>query len=164
MPKKAKSQAKPRKVRRKKLPKAAPQEMTPKPVKKVTRYDYIFAVGRRKKAIARVRLYFKKENSILINNRPAAEYFPQEKLQQIVKSPVNLIHPDGTFSIYLAGGGKNSQAEAARLGISRAIIKKSPECRKHLKVAGFLTRDAREKERKKYGLKRARRAPQWQKR
>ena len=163
MPRKAKAQTTKKKATRKKSTKSE-VELEPKKTKKVTRRDYIFAVGRRKSAVARVRYYNKKENSILINDKPIKDYFPTEKLVKLVKSPIKLTDTSGTFSIYLAGGGMKGQAESARLGISRTIIKKDPETRKQLKAAGFLTRDARVKERKKYGLKRARRAPQWAKR
>jgi len=127
---------------------------------------YIFAVGRRKEAVARVRWHVKTEPSITVNERPIANYFPTPELQQLVRSPLVLTQHDqlGSVTAKVSGGGSQGQAEAVRLGIARALVKEDPDLRLVLKKAGYLRRDPRIKERKKYGLKRARRAPQWQKR
>ncbi|OGK11050.1 MAG: 30S ribosomal protein S9 [Candidatus Riflebacteria bacterium GWC2_50_8] len=129
------------------------------------RRTYLFAVGRRKTAIARVRLYQNGTGAITVNGKAFAEYFPLQTWQTIVKQPLELSgYTRGDFSVKVGGGGVQSQAESVRHGISRVLLLADPELRKTLKPAGLLTRDARVKERKKYGLKRARRAPQWQKR
>ncbi|MBI2096971.1 MAG: 30S ribosomal protein S9 [Candidatus Sungbacteria bacterium] len=127
---------------------------------------YFESVGRRKTAVARVRLYTKGEMTTVVNDRPYQTYFPTMELQRIVEDPLKKMKSEGRFriSIKVAGGGVHAQAEAARLGISRALTVFNPEFRKRLKRAGFLTRDARAVERKKFGLKKARRAPQWAKR
>ncbi|MBI4090223.1 MAG: 30S ribosomal protein S9 [Candidatus Kerfeldbacteria bacterium] len=124
------------------------------------------AVGRRKSAIARVRFTPKGSGSFLVNGQAVDGYFPTFELQKIVRGPLELTQPatTGDLSVKVNGGGKRGQAEAIRLGLSRLLVKLEPELRPTLKKAGFLTRDPRVKERKKYGLKRARRAPQWQKR
>ena len=122
------------------------------------------AVGRRKKAIARVRLVPGSGN-ILINKRVIDNYFDLETLKMTVRQPLVLTKTTG-FDVYVnvVGGGLTGQSGAIRHGISRALIKANPELRPELKKAGFLTRDPRMKERKKYGLKGARRAPQFSKR
>lgn len=127
---------------------------------------YVFAVGRRKSAIARVRYYDKGNRGFSVNGRAANEYFPTFELRKIVHDPQELTQYDlsGDVSVKVHGGGIRGQAEAVRLGISRFLVRLQPDLRTPLKRAGFLTRDPRVKERKKYGLKRARRAPQWQKR
>ncbi|MFH1171096.1 MAG: 30S ribosomal protein S9 [bacterium] len=126
---------------------------------------YLFSVGKRKTAIARVRLYQNGSGTITINKKTLAEYFPIHVWQTIVMQPLVLTgYTRGDFSIKVAGGGVQSQAESSRHGIARVLLLADPDYRKVLKPAGLLTRDARVKERKKYGLKRARRAPQWQKR
>ncbi|MHB9093653.1 MAG: 30S ribosomal protein S9 [Eubacteriales bacterium] len=121
--------------------------------------------GRRKNAIARVRMV-PGEGKVVVNNRSLAEYFGKKTLEMIVQQPLSLTN---TFSQYdvvakVEGGGTTGQAGAMRLGIARALIKADPNLRGALKKAGFLTRDPRMKERKKYGLKSARRAPQYSKR
>ncbi|MGC9031215.1 MAG: 30S ribosomal protein S9 [Minisyncoccia bacterium] len=123
------------------------------------------AIGRRKTAIARVRL-FKGKGEILVNDKKFTEYFPVKFYQEIVLSPLKLLKlfDKVKISAILKGGGISAQAEALRLGISRALVKLNQEYRKRLKSFGFLTRDPRVKERKKPGLKRARKAPQWSKR
>ena len=130
------------------------------------KHDYIFAVGRRKEAVARVRWNAKEDAKVTINGREFIEYFPTFELQHLVMQPLIATQNDkiGSGSAKVAGGGINGQAESVRLGISRALVKVDPDLRLVLKRAGFLRRDPRAKERKKYGLKRARRAPQWQKR
>lgn len=121
---------------------------------------YWEGIGRRKNASARVRLT-KGGKSFIINNKKLKEYFNTLELQNIAKEA--LIKEYGA-SIKIQGGGERSQAEAVRLGIARALIKIDEKLRPELKVQGFLRRDPRKKERKKPGLKKARRAPQWQKR
>jgi small subunit ribosomal protein S9 len=127
---------------------------------------YFEAVGRRKTAVAIVRLFPEKSDEILINNKNFKEYFPTIYQQKMVLAPLELTQNLGNFKIIVLarGGGKNSQAEAVRLGISRALVLFDSNLRPILKSAGFLKRDPRKKERKKFGLKKARRAPQWQKR
>ena len=122
------------------------------------------AVGRRKKAVARVRLVAG-EGKIVINKRDIDQYFGLETLKMSVRQPL-VLTSSGTFDVIVNvnGGGLTGQAGAIRHGISRALCKADPELRASLKKAGFLTRDPRMKERKKYGLKAARRAPQFSKR
>ncbi len=128
--------------------------------------NYIFSVGRRKEAVARVRWKANEPVNIIVNGRQFSDYFPTFELQHIVRQPLVLTHNDklGSVSVKVSGGGINGQAESVRLGIARALVKVDPDLRLVLKRAGFMRRDPRVKERKKYGLKRARRAPQWQKR
>ena len=123
------------------------------------------AVGRRKKAVARVRLVAG-DGKIVINKRDIDDYFGLETLKMTVRQPLNLVNVGGSFDVLVnvRGGGLTGQAGAIRHGISRALCKVNPELRADLKKAGFLTRDPRMKERKKYGLKAARRAPQFSKR
>ena len=125
-----------------------------------------WGTGRRKKAIARVRLLPAGSGAIVINDRALEDYFPQGTLQYIVKQPLNDVGADGKYDVKVnvMGGGLTGQAGAIRLGIARALLQSEPESRPALKKAGFLTRDPRAKERKKYGLKKARRAPQFSKR
>ncbi|MCK4968467.1 MAG: 30S ribosomal protein S9 [Candidatus Aenigmarchaeota archaeon] len=132
----------------------------------IKRKESEWATGKRKTAIAQIILNPKEKRSITINRRELKKYFPSFELQSIVNAPLNIIGVNDKYSfvIKVKGGGFHCQAEAIRLGISRALIKLNPEYRSSLKPAGFLTRDARKKERKKPGLKRARRAPQWAKR
>ena len=121
--------------------------------------------GRRKQAVARVRLR-PGTGAITINKRPMAEYFPTETHQMIVTEPLRLTETTESYDIDVTmdGGGVTGQAGALRLGIARSLVELDPEMRGTLKKAGFLTRDAREKESKKYGLKKARKAPQYSKR
>ena len=123
------------------------------------------AVGRRKKAIARVRL-IPGDGKIVINGREIDNYFGLETLKMTVRQPLVLTSLEGRYDVLVnvCGGGLSGQAGAIRHGISRALIKADPELRSAVKKAGFLTRDPRMKERKKYGLKAARRAPQFSKR
>lgn len=123
------------------------------------------AVGRRKKAIARVRLV-PGEGKIVINGRDIDNYFGMETLKMTVLQPLELVKLSTPMDIIVkvTGGGLTGQSGAIRHGISRALCKADPELRSELKKAGFLTRDSRMKERKKYGLKAARRAPQFSKR
>lgn len=127
---------------------------------------YFYGTGRRKSSVARVRLYAG-NGSITINGREIDDYFGLETLKLIVRQPLNLTGTLDKFDIdcRVAGGGVTGQAGAIRHGISRALLQfNSEELRPLLKKAGFLTRDPRMKERKKYGLKAARRAPQFSKR
>ena len=123
------------------------------------------AVGRRKSAVARVRLV-PGEGKILVNKRDIDDYFGLETLKMTIRQPLNLVNVGGNFDVLVnvRGGGLSGQAGAIRHGISRALCKVNPELREALKKAGFLTRDPRMKERKKYGLIAARRAPQFSKR
>jgi small subunit ribosomal protein S9 len=123
------------------------------------------STGRRKQAVARVRLR-NGEGVITINKRPLEEYFPSETHRMIVTEPLRLTTTAEMYDVDVTmdGGGVSGQAGALRLGIARALIELDPELRATLKKAGFLTRDAREKESKKYGLKKARKAPQYSKR
>ena len=127
---------------------------------------YTQALGRRKKATAQVRLYPDKKLTLWVNKKSLEEYLPTEELRQIVYEPFRKVKLEDNFlvSIRAQGGGIRSQAEAARLGIARALVKLDPKLRKPLRALNFLTRDPRMKERKKPGLKKARRAAQWQKR
>lgn len=124
-----------------------------------------YGTGRRKHSIARVRLV-PGEGKVVVNNRPLDEYFGKKTLEMIVKQPVKLTDTEAKFDVIakVAGGGITGQAGAIRLGIARALLKADITFRPVLKKAGFLTRDPRMKERKKYGLKAARRAPQFSKR
>lgn len=124
-----------------------------------------YGTGRRKKSVARVRI-IPGNGSIVINRRGIEEYFGREVLRTIVRQPLALTNTDGKYDIIVNvhGGGTTGQAGAIRHGISRALITIDDDLRKPLKRAGYLTRDPRMKERKKYGLKKARRAPQFSKR
>lgn len=124
-----------------------------------------YGTGRRKKSVARVRLV-PGEGKILVNERTLEDYFGLETLKVIVKQPLVLTETAAKFDVIckVLGGGFTGQAGAIRHGISRALLKADEEFRGVLKKAGFLTRDPRMKERKKYGLKKARRAPQFSKR
>ncbi len=123
------------------------------------------ATGRRKRAVARVRIRAG-SGTITINKRPVEDYFPNATHRMILSEPLRLTETGEVYDIdaTLHGGGVTGQAGAVRLGIARALIELDPELRSSLKKAGFLTRDAREKESKKYGLKKARKAPQYSKR
>ncbi len=123
------------------------------------------AVGRRKKAIARVRLV-PGDGKVVINGRDIDNYFGLETLKMTVRQPLAPTNLEGRYDVLVNvyGGGLSGQAGAIRHGIARALVKADPELRPAVKKAGFLTRDPRMKERKKYGLKAARRAPQFSKR
>ena len=126
--------------------------------------NHFNAVGRRKSAVARVRLVAG-DGKIVINNRDIETYFGYETLKMTVRQPLTLTKVTGyDVMVNVNGGGFTGQAGAIRHGIARALCKANPELRSDLKKAGFLTRDPRMKERKKYGLKAARRAPQFSKR
>ena len=127
--------------------------------------SYFYGTGRRKSSVARVRVY-NGTGKITINDRDIDDYFGLETLKLIVRQPLNLTGTADKFDIVcrVAGGGVTGQAGAIRHGISRALLQYDAELRPELKKAGLLTRDPRMKERKKYGLKGARRAPQFSKR
>jgi len=126
---------------------------------------YFYANGKRKTSVALVRLYENGKGEVVVNNRPAEEYFFGIQMGNI-KAPLKLANALKLFDVVVMvkGGGVNSQADAIRHGISKALLEYDPELRQVLKKAGYLTRDSRVKERKKPGLRRARRAPQWAKR
>ena len=128
--------------------------------------QYQYGTGRRKSSVARVRLYENGIGAITINGRDIDDYFGLETLKLIVRQPLVSTDTVGKVDIIctVSGGGVTGQAGAIRHGISRALLSVNPEFRATLKAAGFLTRDPRMKERKKYGLKAARRAPQFSKR
>jgi small subunit ribosomal protein S9 len=151
-----------------KIKKSTPKKEVKKEVVKISPKPekYYEAIGRRKTSIARVRLFSKGEKLFLVNTKPIEKYFPTFELQEIAKSPLEKMKCLDKFGISarIKGGGLVSQAGAIRHAISRALVLFNPDFRKRLKKAGFLKRDPRMKERKKFGLKRARKAPQWQKR
>ena len=125
----------------------------------------IQSTGRRKRAVARVRVR-PGTGKIIVNRREVAEYFPSETHRMVLTEPLRLTNTSEVYDIdaTLDGGGPSGQAGALRHGIARALVELDEELRGELKKAGFLTRDAREKESKKYGLKKARKAPQYSKR
>ena len=124
-----------------------------------------FITGRRKEAVARVRMVAGTGN-LDVNGRPFEEYFPTRVHRMVALAPLKLLGREKDFDIVatVKGGGIAGQAGAIRLGIARSLLEMDPELRGQLKAEGFLTRDAREKERRKYGLKKARKAPQYSKR
>lgn len=127
---------------------------------------YIETIGRRKTSSARVRVTKATKNSIEVNGKTAQEYFKTERLMAILDEAFTKGKIDGkyTITVKVVGGGIHSQAEAVRHGISRAFVEEDAEIRPQLKKAGLLKRDARAKERRKFGLKKARKSPQWSKR
>ena len=128
--------------------------------------NYHYGTGRRKSSVARVRVYENGTGSIIINGRDINDYFGLDTLKLVVNQPLVSTDLVGKVDVVVtvAGGGVSGQAGAIRHGLSRALLGLNPEYRATLKAAGFLTRDPRMKERKKYGLKAARRAPQFSKR
>lgn len=128
--------------------------------------EYIYGLGRRKTSIAKVRLFKKGNGQITVNGRPLSDYFGPIQLQNLITDTLTTVGLLGAVDILAEaqGGGVRGQADAVRLGLSRALIELNPVWRKTLKKLGNLTRDPRAKERKKFGLKKARRAPQWSKR
>ena len=127
--------------------------------------EQFLGTGRRKKSVARVRLIAGNGN-ITVNHKDLEEFFGYETLRRLVRSPLELTERLGSYDVIATvhGGGYTGQAGAMRHGIARALIKAEPDLRGEVKAAGYLTRDPRMKERKKYGLKAARRAPQFSKR
>ena len=130
-----------------------------------SKQPYFYGTGRRKNSVARVRLY-QGSGKVTINDRDIDDYFGLETLKLIVRQPLELTGNVQNYDVVctVTGGGVTGQAGAIRHGISRALVEANAELRPQLKTAGFLTRDPRMKERKKYGLKAARRAPQFSKR
>ncbi len=129
--------------------------------------EYYYGMGRRKTAVARVRLYANGDGSITVNGRSARQYFgPRESANATLVAPLRLLDLEGSYSmnVRVVGGGVSGQAGAIRHALSRALLRVNPEWKQSLRKAGFLTRDPRMKERKKPGLKRARKAPQYTKR
>ena len=124
-----------------------------------------YGTGRRKNSVARVFLV-PGEGNVVINNKPINEYFGRQTLEMVVRQPIELTGAASRFDVQakVLGGGISGQAGAIKIGIARALIQADPNLRPLLKKAGFLTRDPRMKERKKYGLRKARRAPQFSKR
>lgn len=154
--KKVKKNVKSSSVRKSKKPERKKRSRQPR---------YYYAVGRRKRSVAQVRVRVG-SGKMRINGEKSKDYFPTLPLQRIIFQAQHCIGRKEGFDIEVKvqGGGIHSQAEAVRHGIARALVRFEPNFRKKLKRAGFLKRDPRKKERKKYGLKRARRAPQWSKR
>jgi len=142
--------------------------------KKVTKSEerYIEAVGRRKTSTARVRITPAAKTSFVVNDKDSKEYFPTEGERRLVWDPMikgasnipGAVTPKWDIEARVSGGGTHSQAEAVRHGLARALVAFDPELRSKLKTAGYLKRDPRAKERRKFGLKKARKAPQWSKR
>lgn len=137
---------------------------------RVVETSYIRTIGRRKKAIANIKIFSETEEKkeFLINKKNIKVYFSDFELQKIVFAPLKKTNSDlqqkGRIEVSVKGGGKKGQAEAIRLAVSRALIKINPDLREILKSQKYLTCDSRVKERKKFGLKKARKAPQWSKR
>lgn len=135
-----------------------------------TEKKYIETIGRRKTATARVRITPAAKQSYVINDKELATYFPTAELQKIVTDPFETVVTEGgkkahyAVSVKVMGSGIHSQAEAVRHGISRGLVKEDEQQKTKLKQAGFLKRDPRSKERRKFGLKKARKSPQWSKR
>ncbi len=125
---------------------------------------YTEAVGRRKTASARVRVQNAKTTALVVNGKQGHEYFPLPTMVDDALAPLKSIAGGYAVSAVVKGGGHKAQVEAVRMGIARALVEIDAETRKDLKQKGFLKRDPRAKERKKFGLKAARRAPQWSKR
>jgi small subunit ribosomal protein S9 len=149
--------------------KTVKKKVVKKTVKKTKASNkYFEAVGRRKSSIARIRLFEKtgEKGTIQINEKELSQYFPLEEHRKLINSPLIKTKTEKNFfvSCKVYGGGTHSQSQAIRHGISRALLKVDPEFRPILKLEGFLTRDSRAKERRKFGLKKARKAPQWSKR
>jgi small subunit ribosomal protein S9 len=137
--------------------------------KKSSAGKYFYAVGRRKTAVAQVRLYEEdgaKETDVVVNKKKMKDYFSTAQLQNMFLAPLKVLGVQSKFrvSLLVKGGGLQGQADAARLAVARALVKFDLANRPLLKANGLLVRDAREVERKKPGLKKARRAPQWSKR
>jgi len=150
----------------KKTTPAAKKTVAKKTTKKETE-KYIEAVGRRKTAVARVRIVpHTGTHTCTVNGKALADYFPTNELQQIALSALQKMKAEERFSVSakVKGGGIHGQAEAVRHGIARALVEANVDFRKRLRRVGYLTRDPRMRERKKFGLKRARRGPQWSKR
>ena len=146
--------------------KAATTETATAPKKSAAASLYYYAAGKRKTAVARVRLYPQGKGDVTVNGKPLDEYFTLMTSKGVITSPLKIAGLAKQFDVTakVMGGGMSAQADAVRHGIARALLEYNSELRTTMKKAGFLTRDARIKERKKPGLKRARRAPQFSKR
>jgi len=131
-----------------------------------TKDVYVEGIGRRKCAVARVRITPSKKTTFVVNDKPLEEYFKTDDLKIVAQEALAKVEGTGTYDVSakIVGGGTASQAESLRLGLSRALVEVNPELRKSLKKEGFLKRDPRIIERKKFGLKKARKSPQWSKR
>ncbi len=142
------------------LPISIEKELAAKPDK------YFEATGRRKTAVARVRLFTRGEKQFLVNNKPYQEYFTMVQDQQTVTASMRKMKALDKFkvTVIVSGGGRSAQAEAVRHGTARVLVDFNNNFKKRLRKVGYLTRDPRMRERKKFGLKRARKAPQWAKR
>ncbi len=170
MPEKKQTSPKNKKTAAKK-PKTAKKAAAKKAVEEIDEKRYFEAVGRRKRAVARARLFtcrpFEGDNGkVKVNQKKYDAFFPTLELQETLLAPLRKMKSLNRFeaTVLVKGGGIRGQAEAIRHGLARALVKFNPDFSKKLKRAGFLKRDAREVERKKPGLKKARRAPQWKKR
>ncbi len=142
-------------------------QIKPKAAKpKAAKGEYVEAVGRRKTAVARVRATGGAKSSYVVNGKDVSEYFPTDVLRDIVLSPITRegVEIKYEVSVKVQGGGIHAQAEAVRHGLSRILVKEDAAQKKELKKLGFLKRDSRKKERKHFGLKKARKASQWSKR
>ena len=135
-------------------------------VQAAAQQEYYYGTGKRKTSIAKVRLYLEDDGSILVNGKPMDEYFNWQPWQRIINEPFQVSNTANRFRVVarVLGGGVNSQAQAIRHGIARALVVFDENLKPALRRQGLITRDARIKESKKYGLKRARRAPQYTKR
>ena len=133
---------------------------------KKTKEIYIEAVGRRKTSTARVRIFKATKTTFTVNGKDAKDYFKTDDQRQLIQDPMIKGKPTDKWSVeaHVTGGGIHSQSEAVRHGIARALVESDLELRGKLKTLGFLKRDPRAKERRKFGLKKARKAPQWSKR
>ncbi len=153
-------------LKQKKDTKESGKKVATKPSSKSVVGRYIEAIGRRKTSTARIRITEGAKEGFSINGRGLAEYFPTDELQAIVNSAIikSKLPVKFGITVIVKGGGIHSQAESVRHGISRALVVHSEETRPRLKKLGFLKRDPRMKERRKFGLKKARKAPQWSKR
>lgn len=143
-------------------------EVKEKNKKTVKAEKYFYAVGRRKTAVARVRLFKRKKTgfSLVVNEKEGEKYFPIKRILEVVEFPLGLAGSENGFEIQakVSGGGVSAQAQAVRLGIARALVLFDESLKKPLKSEGCLTRDSRKVERKKPGLKKSRKSPQWSKR
>ncbi len=150
------------------MPTTATKKIVPKKEKEAVpeeKEKYFYGLGRRKTAIAQVRLYPKRK-TIVINGKDHHDYFPTKRAQLVMEAPFKKMKIAEYFGgeVKVSGGGVSAQVEAVRHGISKALLGFNPEFKRRLKRAGYLTRDPRMVERKKYGLKKARKAPTWGKR
>lgn len=131
----------------------------------ITEGDFYYGVGRRKTSSAQVRVFPRGNGNIIVNNKPMEEYFPRLVDRRAIEGPLKVAALGSfTVTVHVVGGGVTGQAGAVMQGVARALVVSNPDLRSKLRRGGFLTRDPREKERKKPGLKRARKAPQYTKR